>query len=513
MPASSFTSRASGTLLHPTSLPGPFGVGDLGPQACAWVDTLAEAGQRWWQVLALGPTGFGDSPYQSLSAFAGNPLLVSPERLVEDDLLTPADLPAPVPEGRVDYGRAIALKARLLARAHERFKARARPDLSAAFDGFRAREAPWLDTFALFMALKDEHAGEPWTRWGPALAARKAPALEGARTRLAEIVAQHRFNQFLFFRQWDALKARANAAGVRIIGDAPIFVAHDSADLWAHPELFRLDASGAPTVVAGVPPDYFSATGQRWGNPLYEWEANAATGYRWWVERLGAGLRMFDALRLDHFIGFVNAWEIPAGEPTAERGCWGPGPGRALFDAASTALGPLSLIAEDLGAVTPAVDALRLGCGFPGMRVLQFAFGGGVEGRFRPFAYERNTVVYTGTHDNDTAVGWFQSSTPDERSALEDYLGHPTSETRVHWDLLRQAWASVADLAIAPVQDLLGLGREARMNVPGTATGNWRWRLCEADWPAARRAFAQLRALSASYGRLAPGPTTRGSKD
>jgi len=478
MPAFVLGARASGLLLHPTSLPGPFGIGDLGPAAVAFVEALARARQSWWQVLPLGPTGYGDSPYQCFSAFAGNPLLVSPERLVEDGLLSPSDLPvAPLPEGRVAFEQVIPEKARLLRRAFERFQAGAAPALREELEAFAAAEGGWLDDFALFMALKEAHGGAPWTGWDPALAGRKPAALQAARARLAAEVDLHRFAQLLFFRQWRALKARARERGVGTVGDAPIFVAHDSADVWAAPHLFRLRPDGRPAVVAGVPPDYFSATGQLWGNPLYDWEASAATGHAWWIARLRAAHRLFDLVRLDHFVGFERYWEVPGGAPTAAGGAWRPGPGAGLFDAALAALGRLAIVAEDLGAVTPAVEALRLRYGLPGMRVLQFAFAGAVEQRFLPHRYERDSVVYTGTHDNDTSRGWFAGATAAERARLERYLGRPCGEEEASWQLLRLAWGSVAGLAVAPVQDLLSLGREARMNVPGAPTGNWRWRL------------------------------------
>jgi len=506
MPASVLDARSSGLLLHPTSLPGPCGIGDLGPAARDFVEALARARQGWWQVLPLGPTGYGDSPYQCFSAFAGNPLLVSPERLVEDGLLAPSDLPAsPLPEGRVEFELVIPEKARLLRRAFERFQAGAAPALRQELEAFCRAEAAWLDDYALFMALKAAHGGVPWSDWDPALASREAPALDAARARLAAAVELQRFAQLLFFRQWRALKEHARARGVRIVGDAPIFVAHDSADVWARPHLFRLRPDGRPAVVAGVPPDYFSATGQLWGNPLYDWEALGATGHAWWIDRLRAAGRLFDLVRLDHFIGFERYWEVPGGAPTAAGGAWRPGPGARLFDAAQAALGELAIIAEDLGLVTPEVEALRLRYGFPGMRVLQFAFAGAVEARFLPHRHERNTVVYTGTHDNDTARGWFAGASPAERARLERYLGQPCSEETASWQLLRLAWGSVADLAIAPVQDLLSLGREARMNLPGEPTGNWRWRLRPGQ--PGEALLEELAELTLTFERCAPAGT------
>jgi 4-alpha-glucanotransferase len=502
MPASVLGARSSGLLLHPTSLPGPFGIGDLGPAAVAFVDALARARQGWWQLLPIGPTGYGDSPYQCFSAFAGNPLLVSPERLVADGLLAPSDLPAPRPEGRVEFEQVIGEKARLLQRAFERFQASGAPALRRELEGFVEAEAAWLEDYALFMALKAAHGGVAWTGWDPALTARQPQALAAARGRLAGAIGLERFAQFLFFRQWRELKAHAATRGVRLIGDAPIFVAHDSADVWAHADLFQLRPDGRPAVVAGVPPDYFSATGQRWGNPLYDWEAMARTGHAWWVERLRTVHRLFDLVRLDHFIGFHRYWEVPGDAATAAGGTWRQGPGASLFDAAAAALGPLSIIAEDLGLVTPEVEALRRRYGLPGMRVLQFAFAGAVEQRFLPHHHDPASVVYTGTHDNDTTRGWFSGATPAERAGLERYLGQPCREESVSWQLMRLAWGSVAALAVAPVQDLLSLGREARMNVPGQPTGNWRWRLRpgQLDEPL----LARLAELTATFERCPP---------
>jgi 4-alpha-glucanotransferase len=498
--------RSAGLLLHPTSLPGPYGIGDLGPAAHAWVDALASSGQSWWQILPLGPTGYGDSPYQCFSAFAGNPHLVSPEALIRDGLLRPSDLAAATfPAQRVDFGPVIQFKARALGRAWERFQAGAAPALRPAFDAFCRAEAGWLDDFALFMALKEAHGPGVWTDWEPPLAAREPAALARARERLGGAVERERFGQFLFFQQWRALKEYASGKGVRLVGDAPIFVAHDSADLWAHPELFHLDPQGRPRVVAGVPPDYFSATGQLWGNPLYDWQALRQTGYRWWIERLRSALRLVDVVRLDHFIGFQNYWEIPAGSPTAQAGRWVEGPGADFFDAVGKALGQLPIIAEDLGSVTPAVEALRQRYRFPGMRVLQFAFAGAVEARFLPHRYDRNTVVYTGTHDNDTTVGWFAAATPPERQFLQRYLGQECRPDTVSWQLMRLAWASVADLAVAPLQDVLALGEAARMNVPGTASGNWRWRYLPDQLTGS--VLDRLAELTATYDRgPAPSP-------
>lgn len=472
--------RSSGILLHVTSLPGPFGVGDLGPAAVRWIDTLAAAGQRWWQVLPVGPTGYGDSPYQALSTFAGNPNLINPELLTEDRLASPVEVAAcEAPAGPVDYPRVEVARRRLLAAAAARFRAGDAPGLRAPFRAFCEREASWLDDFALFVALKDDHGGAPWWAWEKPLAHRNPAALKTAAARLANQVEVHRLAQFLFFRQWDALRARAVARGVRLLGDLPIYVAEDSADVWTHPELFRLDADRRPVFVAGVPPDYFSVTGQLWGNPVYDWDAHRRTGFAWWVARMRAMARLFDLVRVDHFRGLEAYWAVPGGDATAVGGHWAPGPGAELLAALRAGLGSLPVVAEDLGVITPEVDALREEFLLPGMRVLQFAFGGAVESRFLPHRYVPNLLVTTGTHDNDTTRGWYEKLTPAERATFEAY--EPGATADPVWSLVRLAWASVANLAVAPLQDLLGLGSEARVNTPGVAGGNWRWRASEAD--------------------------------
>jgi 4-alpha-glucanotransferase len=467
--------RSAGILLHPTSLPGPYGIGDLGPSAYAWVAALARARQTWWQVLPLGPTGYGDSPYQSFSAFAGNPYLVSPELLLRDGLLAPEDVEgARFHDGRVEYGPAIAFKTAVLGRAWEHFWRGAVPELRAEFETFCGRNRSWLDDFALFMALKDTHAGAGWHDWPAPLLLRQPGALQEAHRRLAHVVGQHRFRQFLFHRQWDDLRQYAHEKGIKLIGDLPIFVSADSADVWANPELFLLDAKRQPTVVAGVPPDYFSATGQLWGNPLYNWQRLRQTGYAWWIARVRRALEQVDLVRIDHFRGFEAYWEVPAGEATAQNGRWVKAPGAELFERLRAALGGLPLIAEDLGLITPEVEALRQRFDLPGMRILQFAFGGGPDNRYLPHHYVRNTVVYTGTHDNDTTAGWFANMPEHERQLVRRYL--PLTGDEPAWDFLRLAWSSVADYALAPLQDVLGLGNEARMNLPGRADGNWGWR-------------------------------------
>lgn len=497
--ATSIPRRSAGILLHPTSLPGPFGIGDLGPRAVGWIDDLVRAGQSWWQVLPLGPTGYGDSPYQSFSSFAGNTNLLSPELLIQDGLLKPADLgSADFPTSQVDFGRVVEFKGNLLHHAWQAFQAGAGAGLRSTFDVFRVEQADWLDDFALFMALKGVYAGTRWQDWPRELVLRNEDALARVRQELRDAVGMHQFGQFLFFRQWQALRAHARQCGLRLIGDIPIFVAGDSADVWSHPELFQLDKARRPAVVAGVPPDYFSATGQLWGNPLYDWAALKVTGYAWWVERLKAALQQVDLVRIDHFRGFEAYWEVEAGRPTAEIGRWVPGPGANLFAALGEKLGGLPLIAEDLGLITPEVEALREELGLPGMRVLQFAFGGGPDNKYLPHHYVRNTITYTGTHDNDTTVGWFGSRGLDEGGFVRHYA--PGVEGDPAGVLLRLAWSSVADLAIAPLQDVLGLGREARMNRPGKPEGNWRWRLRKGLLT--EGALTQLAELTALYSRV-----------
>jgi 4-alpha-glucanotransferase len=496
---SSLPMRGAGILLHPTSLPGGYGIGDLGAAAYGWVDALVRARQQWWQILPLGPTGYGDSPYQCFSAFAGNPYLVSPDELVKDGLLSRPDLEnAAFPADRVDYGPVIQFKIRLLGEAWKNHQAGKAPALKPEFETFCQAEASWLDDFAFFMALKDAHGGASWLSWETDLVRRAPAALARAGKKLADALAEHKFRQFLFFRQWRALKAYANAQGVKLIGDIPIFVSSDSADVWGYPEGFLLDKHRRPTVVAGVPPDYFSATGQLWGNPLYNWEALRATQYAWWMARLGATLKQVDLVRVDHFRGFEAYWEVQAGQPTAEVGRWVKGPGADLFEKIGAGLGSqLPIIAEDLGIITPEVDALREQLGFPGMRILQFAFTGDPHDRYLPHMYERNTVVYTGTHDNDTTLGWYRTAPENERDSVRRYAARDGHD--VAWDFIRLAWSSVADLAVAPLQDVLSLGSEARMNTPGRADGNWGWRY--QAWQLQGGALERLAEMTALYGR------------
>ena len=463
--------RVSGILLHPTSLPGHYGIGELGTEARQFLDFLVAAGQKRWQVLPLGPTSYGDSPYQSFSAFAGNPLLISTERLLADGLLLAADLddlPA-FPEGEVDYGWVITYKQTLLRRAYRQAKEQQDDAAKPAWD------APWLDDYALFMALKDRHDGAVWGAWESALVRRESAALAKARAELSDEIGFYRFCQERFFADWRDLKRAANERGIAIVGDLPIFVAYDSVDVWTHQELFFLDDAARPTSVAGVPPDYFSETGQLWGNPLYRWDVMARDGYAWWVERLRTSLTLFDLVRIDHFRGFAAYWEIPAHEPTAINGRWVPGPGAAFFEAVREQLGELPIIAEDLGLITEDVLALRDHFAFPGMKVLQFA-PSAPDNVYLPHHYEPNCVVYTGTHDNDTTRGWWSAANPDERDFLARYLGQRPADETIAWLLIRLAFSSVAQTAIVPLQDVLGLGSEARMNTPGTGGGNWAWR-------------------------------------
>ncbi|HEV7902296.1 MAG TPA: 4-alpha-glucanotransferase [Pyrinomonadaceae bacterium] len=480
-------SRSSGILLHPTSLPGSYGVGDLGGAAYEFIDFLAASGQSLWQVLPLGPTGYGDSPYQSFSAFAGNTLLVSPERLLGENLLDKRDL-ANAPKfdaERVDFGAAIEFKNKLLRRAFENFRHTTDTSLRGSFETFSQHEALWLDDYALYRAMKDARGGVAWNKWERPMLKREPHALALAREGLREQIDAHKFYQFLFFKQWHALKKYANERGIQIVGDIPIFVAHDSADVWTNPHLFKLNEDGSPRVVAGVPPDYFSATGQLWGNPLYDWERLQAEDFRWWIARVRSMLHTVDILRIDHFRGFAASWEIPGGDKTAERGRWVNAPGRELFTAIRRELGDVPILAEDLGVITPDVEALRDDFNFPGMRILQFAFGADSKNIDLPHNYHRNVAVYTGTHDNDTTVGWFKSAAgagstrkPEqierERKFCLDYLNSDGQE--IHWDFIRAVLASVGNIAIIPLQDVLGLGNDARMNLPNSTNGNWSWR-------------------------------------
>jgi 4-alpha-glucanotransferase len=488
-------------LLHPTSLPSPFGIGDLGTGAYASLDFLQAAGQSLWQVLPLTPTGFGNSPYAAPSAFAGNPLLIALQPLIDRGWLGEEHaLPLrKLSRQRVDFAQVVPLKHAALEAAHLGFRERAAGAERHAFVEFRDREVSWLDDFALFTALR-ERLGTIWTDWDPPLRDRDPEALDQARRTYAEVIERHAFSQYVFFEQWEDIRTGARERGIRLIGDLPIFVAHDSVDVWAHRTLFKLEPDGSPRLVAGVPPDYFSATGQLWGNPLYDWEVVARDGFGWWIERFRRLLQRVDLVRIDHFRGFDAAWEVPANAASAVEGRWEPGPGEEVFRAIDAALGgTVPVIAEDLGMITEDVRALLRATGYPGMKVLQFAFGGDAHNPYLPHRYrDPNCVVYTGTHDNDTTRGWFATASEHEQERVREYLGRDGSD--IAWDFIRAALASVADTAIVPLQDVLDLGSEGRMNQPGAALGNWEWRVLAEELSDARA--ARLRALTELYGRL-----------
>lgn len=499
--------------MHPTSLPSRYGSGDIGPGARAFLDTLARAGQSVWQMLPIGPVGYGDSPYSAQSAFAGNPYLISIDDLVTRGLLPKAALAPPLVSDprRLDYETSNAFRERALEVAHYHF-VRGGGLRDPAYLRFCRQHASWLDDFALFCAIKGQQGGVAWTRWPAPLRDRDRDAIEQARSELSPRITYYKFSQYIFDEQWRALHDRAKAMKISLIGDVPIFVAHDSADVWRRRASFRLDDGGNPTVVAGVPPDYFSRTGQRWGNPVYRWKHMKKSGYAFWRQRVGLLLQRFDVLRLDHFIGFVHAWEIPASEPTAIHGRYVPGPGRDLFRALARDNPALPLIAEDLGAVTDEVVRLRDRLGLPGLRILQFAFGTDPSGpSFKPHNYVPNTVAYTGTHDNDTVVGWFddeggpQAARSEAQASLERdstlrYLG--TEGREIHWEMIRALMVSVANLVVFPLQDVLGLGSDARMNRPGDAVGNWRWRFTDADLTPS--IVERLAELTMTYDRAPP---------
>ncbi|MCB0223011.1 MAG: 4-alpha-glucanotransferase [Anaerolineae bacterium] len=507
--------RSSGILLHPTSLPGPHGIGDLGDAAYQFVDYLVEAKQTLWQVLPLGPTGYGDSPYASFSTFAGNPLLINLNKLVEQGDLTQEDI-ADVPDfpvDQVDFGWVIYWKIPLLEKAAKNFIEMADPARKSDFDAFCQEQDVWLDDYALFMAVKEhfdakakeeEVFGAMWSNyWDKDIALRQPAAIERWHKKEAEAIAIHKVLQYYFFQQWSQLRQYANDNGIKIIGDIPIFVAPDSVDVWANPSKFFLDDQGQPTVVAGVPPDYFSATGQLWGNPLYRWDAMAENGFQWWIDRIRSTLNVVDIIRIDHFRGFEAYWEIPADEETAINGQWIKAPGEELFNAVKQALGILPILAEDLGVITKEVEALRDEFNFPGMKVLQFAFDAKEAGSlnaanlFLPHNYGRNCVVYTGTHDNDTTTSWYQERTDEEKDLIRRYLGRPDDD--IAWDFIRLALSSVARMAVIPMQDLFSLGSEARMNTPSVLGGNWSWRYREENLD--EFTAIRLRDLTTLYGR------------
>ena len=468
--------RSSGVLLHPTSFPGRFGIGELGAEAHRFIEFLVQSGQQYWQVLPLGPTGFGNSPYASYSSTAGNPLLISLDALRDRGLIEESDfhnLPDFWVNG-VDYDRVYAVKAPLWRKACEAFKHKG--SQQREFAEFCALKAYWLEDYALFMALKGEHDGKSWYDWEPELMHCESHAIDEARIRLKDEIFFQKYLQYEFFCQWLALKQHANENGIQIIGDIPIYVAHDSADVWANSENFKLDPkTGQPVFMAGVPPDYFSETGQLWGNPIYDWEHLEKSEFKWWVQRFEAMLDLVDWIRIDHFRGFQAYWAVPQGEETAMNGNWVEAPGDLFFQMLDRQLGKLPILAEDLGVITAEVEALRDKYEFPGMKIVHFAFGGEPSNPYLPFNYSRNCVVYTGTHDNDTTVGWYEKLSDHERRDLWNYLGC-ISDQGIHWDLIRVAMSSVAVLSILPLQDLLGLGTEAKMNTPGQGEGNWGWR-------------------------------------
>lgn len=473
--------RSFGILLHPTSLPGRWGIGALGSEARKFLDWLESTGAKWWQVLPLGPTSYGDSPYQSFSAFAGNPYLVDPEVLIEKGWLPLEEEPPAFPADSVDYGWVYHQRWPLLRRAYAGFKARATAQEHSELEAFVRAEGFWLEDYAIFMALKNQFGGKPWNEWSPELRRRDPAALEKARQDLGDEIGLYKWIQWLFYREWSAIRAYAESKGISIIGDMPIFVAFDSSDVWANPGYFYLDEEGNPELVAGVPPDYFSETGQLWGNPLYKWDVMEAEGFKWWISRIQQSLKQCHLVRIDHFRGFEAYWEIPFGMPNAIEGQWVKAPGEALFKAVRAALGDAPIIAEDLGVITPEVEALRDGFGFPGMKILQFAFSDETN-PFLPHNYPQsgNVIVYSGTHDNDTTVGWYRTAPEEELEFMRAYLAKENircvNELEVPGALAELAFKSNAKLAVLPMQDLYSLGTEARMNYPGKLGGNWAWR-------------------------------------
>jgi 4-alpha-glucanotransferase len=468
--------RSAGILLHPTSLPGKYGIGDLGNEAYKFVDFLVEAGQKLWQVFPLGPTGYGDSPYQCFSAFAGNPLLISPDKLIEQKLLKDSDIKNFPDSERIDYGNVINFKKELLSKAYNNYKSNSQ-SIEKEFKVFIEEQNSWLEDYSLFMAAKDFHNGASWNEWDKELILREENSLIFWKEKLHDEIQYHKFVQFLFFSQWKELKIYANEKGIKIIGDMPIFIAYDSSDLWSNKELFTVDETGMLTFVAGVPPDYFSATGQLWGNPLYKWEMMEKDDFLWWRKRFKALLELVDVIRIDHFRGFEAYWKIPGDAKTAQTGKWTKAPGEKLFDTVKKYLGDLPILAEDLGVITPPVEALRDKFNFPGMKVLQFAFGKGMETKFLPHNFVPNCIVYTGTHDNDTTRAYFEKEKEKQSDIVEHaqkYLNYSGNE--LVFELVRNAYASVAVIVIIPMQDVLNLGGEARMNFPSTLGGNWSWR-------------------------------------
>ena len=496
-----FPYRASGILLHPTSFPSRFGIGDLGQEAYRFIDFLYDSYQQWWQVLPLGPTGYGNSPYLAYSALAGNPLLISPDSLAEEGLLSEEDLSnlSQLPDERVDYDQVDQTKMPLLRKASSKFQEHSSADRQAEFQHFCTSHAYWLDDYALFMAIKEDQNGASWHTWSEAIAKRQPEAVEEWSNRLQEPIFVHKFLQFEFFRQWKELKKYANERGIKIFGDIPIYVAHDSVDVWAHREIFCLDEeTGESALMAGVPPDYFSETGQLWGNPVYNWEQLEKTDFKWWVQRFQGMLDYVDIMRIDHFRGFEAYWAVPQGETTAMNGKWVEAPGEVFFKLLGEKLGKLPIVAEDLGTITPEVEALRDHFEFPGMKVLQFAFDSDRDNPYLPYNYVPNSVVYTGTHDNNTTVGWHEGRTEEEQGRVTEYLGCVEPEG-VHWSLIRLAMGTISNQAIFPLQDLLGLGSDAKMNTPSQAEGNWSWRYRSGDLTA--DLCDRLKHLTYLYGR------------
>lgn len=472
--------RASGILLHPTALAGPFRVGDIGDESRRFVDFLRDAGQSVWQVLPLGPTGYGHSPYNALSAFAGNPVLIDLQSLVDCGDLDDSQLSSAIQQSPgLDFDQVHNLKSALLVSAGQRFCKEAPENRKEAFNNFCDAQKFWLDDFCLFMALRESFPVQSWVDWPEELRTREAEAIRQWQETLHDKCLQHKYQQFIFAEQWLKLKTYANLNHVQIFGDIPIFVAYDSADVWANQGLFQLDERGRPLAVAGVPPDYFSATGQRWGNPLYRWDRLAETDFLWWQRRFEHDLQISDMVRIDHFRGFQACWSIPAEEKTAIKGQWEEVPGRAFFEKLLDKKMALPIIAEDLGVITPEVEQLRDDFGFPGMKILQFAFDSGPDNPYLPENHSRNSVVYTGTHDNNTTLGWWHSLTKEQKDQVRNHLG--TTRPEIPWGLIEMAMASIANLCIIPCQDILGLDKEARFNTPGQATGNWSWQMCQGD--------------------------------
>jgi len=493
------TERSSGILLHPTSLPGKYGIGTLGKETFHFIDFLVKSKQKLWQILPLGPTGFADSPYQCFSSAAGNPLLIDFDILIKEGLLDKKDLASldTFDNGPVDYGKVIKSKYPLLKKAMETFRKNAGKEHKTDFHEFTINNKNWLEDYALFMSLKEHFKQKPWYQWEKPLKMRKETALKPFHTLLSDQIEFHKFIQYLFFRQWLDVKDYAHQNNIRIIGDIPLYVALDSVDAWANTDLFQFDKEKNPIAVGGVPPDYFSATGQLWGNPLFRWDALQKDHYHWWIERIKSNLVLYDIIRIDHFRGFAAYWSVPYGEKTAVNGKWIPCPGKELFENIRQEFGEIPIIAEDLGVITDDVEELRDSFGLPGMKILQFAFDSSEANDYIPYNFTKNCVVYTGTHDNDTIKGWFEKAKPEDRKYVLDYMD--SSEKDICTDFLRLAWASVANTAIVPMQDLLSLGNEARMNLPGTTVNNWMWRAKSLDFTS--ELAQKLAQLTILYGR------------